>query len=195
MGQQGPKCTQMDEDTCQGFRGAGRNFFSFTIQAVALTFPKVCSQFAPRGPKFTWISSVQLISYFSLIFSTFFYLFFTVHNFDRHCRNDLFALETPQNSDYLTFCLQYNVHFIRFYHGFSVFWCHIPQYQHINHCTASCPQIKVLSGISSVIIVQETNKDKQTKADRKISWNSMPRIPNLPVCHTPWLNFQHFDAI
>ena len=73
MGQQGPKCTQMDEDTCQGFRGAGRNFFSFTIQAVALTFPKVCSQFAPRGPKFTWISSVQLISYFSLIFSTFFH--------------------------------------------------------------------------------------------------------------------------
>ena len=47
---------------------------------------------------------------------------FTVHNFDRHCRNDLLALETPQSSDNLTFFLQYNVHFIRFYHGFSVFW-------------------------------------------------------------------------
>ena len=35
--------------------------------------------------------------------------------------------------------------------------------------------------------------DKQTKADRKISW--MPRIQKLPVCHTPWLNFQYFDAI
>ena len=83
-----------------------------------------------------------------------------MHNFDRHCRNDLFALEIPQNSDYLTFFLQYNVHFIRFYHGFSVFWCHIPQYQHIKHCTASCPQIKVLSGISSVIIVQETRTSR-----------------------------------
>ena len=72
MGQQGPKCTQMDEDTCQGFRGAGRNFFLFTIQAAATTFPEVILKFAARGPKFTWICCVQLISYFSLMFSTFF---------------------------------------------------------------------------------------------------------------------------
>ena len=71
MGPHWPENAQMDISTCQRPRGACQNFFSFTIQAVAVTFLKVCSQFAPRGPKFTWISSIQLISYFSLIFSTF----------------------------------------------------------------------------------------------------------------------------
>ena len=71
MGPHWPENAQMDISTCQRPRGACQNFFSFTIQAVAVTFLKVYSQFAPRGPKFTWISSIQLISYFSLIFSTF----------------------------------------------------------------------------------------------------------------------------
>ena len=38
MGRQGPKCTQIDESTCQGVIWACQNFFSFTIHSVAVTF-------------------------------------------------------------------------------------------------------------------------------------------------------------
>ena len=68
MGPRGPENAQIDTSTCQGPRGTCQNFFSFTIQAAATTFPEVILRFAARGPKFTWICSVQLISYFSLIF-------------------------------------------------------------------------------------------------------------------------------
>ena len=71
MGLHGPENTQIHQGTCQGPRGACQNFFSFTIQSAATTFPEVILKFAARGPNFTWICSVQLISYFSLIFSTF----------------------------------------------------------------------------------------------------------------------------
>ena len=40
-----PKCTQMDESICQGFRNSWRNWFSLIFQVVAAGFLKVIFQF------------------------------------------------------------------------------------------------------------------------------------------------------
>ena len=41
MGPHGPENTQIHQSTCQSPMGACQNFFSFTIQAAGVTFPKV----------------------------------------------------------------------------------------------------------------------------------------------------------
>ena len=51
MGLHGPENTQIHQSTCQGPMGACQNFFSFTIQAAGVTFPKVIFQFMQKYGK------------------------------------------------------------------------------------------------------------------------------------------------
>ena len=51
MGPHWPENAQMDISTCQRPRGACQNFFSFTIQAVAISFLKVTHQTYPKWSK------------------------------------------------------------------------------------------------------------------------------------------------
>ena len=51
MGHHRPKCTQIDESTCQAFRRACKNKNPFTIQAAASIFPEVILQIAPKWSK------------------------------------------------------------------------------------------------------------------------------------------------
>ena len=58
MDQQDSKNGQKLEDTCQGAMGTCQTLFSFTIQAVAVTFLKVIDQFVPK-------STNKVLPYFS----------------------------------------------------------------------------------------------------------------------------------
>ena len=53
MGLHRPKCTQMYESICQGFRNIWRNWFSFIFQDVATGFLKVIFQFEQFAAKCT----------------------------------------------------------------------------------------------------------------------------------------------
>ena len=53
MGLHRPKCTQMYESICQGFRNIWRNWFSLIFQVVATGFLKVIFQFEQFAAKCT----------------------------------------------------------------------------------------------------------------------------------------------
>ena len=72
MGPHGPENTQIHESTCQGPRGACQNFFSFTIQAAGVTFPKVILHLLQNVLNQNFWISLTVISYFSpSVFPTF----------------------------------------------------------------------------------------------------------------------------
>ena len=94
MSPQVPKCTQIDESTCQGVIWACQNFFSFTIHSVAVTFLDVIFHllhFVLNRQNMDF--SPALISYFSA----------QIFNISQppllhcatlpQCRNGLFALK------------------------------------------------------------------------------------------------------
>ena len=67
-----PKCTQIDEGTCQGVIWACQNFFPFTILAVGVTFLNVILHLLQNSPKWRFQISFGAISYFSApVFHTF----------------------------------------------------------------------------------------------------------------------------
>ena len=67
-----PKCTQIDEGTCQGVIWACQNFFPFTILAVGVTFLNMILHLLQNSPKLRFQISFGAISYFSApVFHTF----------------------------------------------------------------------------------------------------------------------------
>ena len=72
MDPHGPKCTQIDEGTCQGVIWACDNFFLFTNLVAGVTFLKVILRFVQNYVIWQFQISFEAISYFSApVFHTF----------------------------------------------------------------------------------------------------------------------------
>ena len=77
MDHHGAKCTQIDDDTCQGASRTCQNFFLFTNLAVGVTFLKVILHLLKKVLNRPFWISLAVISYFSAL------LFLT--SLPRHC--------------------------------------------------------------------------------------------------------------